>query len=338
MRKFLIILIAIFSISFLFADENEVLLLPYNATSLTQEQSESNPTFLAYPTTLQSQIPEMECPHTFTINAEGDRVEFSKGNLQYQPSTSTWRFAEHQWDIVGDDVSGTVYENGIRCDNTKIGGGYTGWIDLFAWGTSGWFRGYGEYYDPTSTDDNAYNSLKYYIQNRPSTNLDRTNADWGVYNQIGEDAPNTWRTLSSEQWDYIIRLRPNANNLWCMGKIGELGAGCILLPDNWQPIEGLAITPSGDEETNNLTLEDWNEMERHGAVFLPKAGCRMVRLFGAGMGQYWSTTANTTMTVTMGSQTYYAYAYCLMFGSNPSVSSQRRCYGVSVRLVRDVND
>ena len=31
------------------------------------------------------------------------QVCFSKGNLQYQASTNTWRFAENQWDIIGAD-------------------------------------------------------------------------------------------------------------------------------------------------------------------------------------------------------------------------------------------
>lgn len=35
---------------------------------------------------------------TFTINANGDQVYFSKGNLQYQASTNIWRFAENQFD------------------------------------------------------------------------------------------------------------------------------------------------------------------------------------------------------------------------------------------------
>ena len=30
------------------------------------------------------------------------KVHFSKGNLQYQASTNTWRFAEKQYDIIGD--------------------------------------------------------------------------------------------------------------------------------------------------------------------------------------------------------------------------------------------
>ncbi|MBO7529042.1 MAG: hypothetical protein J6T37_04115 [Bacteroidales bacterium] len=46
------------------------------------------------------------------------QVCFSKGNLQYQPSTNTWRFTEHQWDICGHH-------------NSNISQHYSGWIDLF---------------------------------------------------------------------------------------------------------------------------------------------------------------------------------------------------------------
>ena len=31
------------------------------------------------------------------------KVRFSQGNLQYKPSTATWRFALHQYDFVGED-------------------------------------------------------------------------------------------------------------------------------------------------------------------------------------------------------------------------------------------
>lgn len=50
------------------------------------------------------------------------KVIFSSGNLQYQPSTGKWRFAEHQYDFIGED-------------NKNISATYTGWIDLLGWGT-----------------------------------------------------------------------------------------------------------------------------------------------------------------------------------------------------------
>ena len=39
-------------------------------------------------------------PGKFTINAEGDQVQFSKGNLQVQASTNTWYFAENQFETI----------------------------------------------------------------------------------------------------------------------------------------------------------------------------------------------------------------------------------------------
>ena len=74
-------------------------------------------------------------PGRFTVNAEGLQVQFAQGNLQYQASSNTWRFAEHQYDIVGDATIGNVYENGVKSDNTAISSDYDGWIDLFGWGT-----------------------------------------------------------------------------------------------------------------------------------------------------------------------------------------------------------
>ena len=45
-------------------------------------------------------------------------VVFAKGNLQYQASSRTWRFANHQYDVAG-------YDNELADTN------YNGWIDLF---------------------------------------------------------------------------------------------------------------------------------------------------------------------------------------------------------------
>ena len=74
-------------------------------------------------------------PGCFSVNANGQQVQFSQGNLQYRVSTRVWRFAEHQYDVVGDATAGNVYENGVKCNNEAIGNDYDGWIDLFGWGT-----------------------------------------------------------------------------------------------------------------------------------------------------------------------------------------------------------
>ena len=50
-------------------------------------------------------VPEGAINSLFTINADGDQVYFSQGNLQYQASTNTWRFATNQYDYIGSDNS-----------------------------------------------------------------------------------------------------------------------------------------------------------------------------------------------------------------------------------------
>ena len=53
-------------------------------------------------------------PGAFTINANGDKIQFSKGNLQYNATLGshatvngtaqgTWRFAENQWETISKE-------------------------------------------------------------------------------------------------------------------------------------------------------------------------------------------------------------------------------------------
>ena len=68
----------------------------------------------------------------FSVSS-GKQVQFSKGNLQYKASTNTWRFAEHQWDMVGmgygqTNTSNFCYIGGTvaNSDNRRIGSNYNG--------------------------------------------------------------------------------------------------------------------------------------------------------------------------------------------------------------------
>lgn len=54
--------------------------------------------------------------------AAGKKVYFAKGNLQYQSSTKTWRFAEHQYDYISNDRKS----------------GSEGWSDYLSWSADGW--------------------------------------------------------------------------------------------------------------------------------------------------------------------------------------------------------
>ena len=216
--------------------------------------------------------------------SDSTKVYFSQGNLQYQASTNTWRFAEHQWDCVGDSIKGNVYENGVKSDNLKFSPTYDGWIDLFGWGTSGYNSVY-----PYDNYACAFDG--------ESTDIANTNYDWGVYNAIsnGGTQAGQWRTLTKDEWYYVINTRANASSKYGVATVSDV-TGLILLPDNWTLPEGLTFTSeaNGDYAQNTFSTADWTKMEANGAVFLPAAGGRGgTDVYNVGSyGYYWSSSAN----------------------------------------------
>ena len=180
------------------------------------------------------------------------QVRFSAGNLQYNAVAGLWRFADKQYDRIGDD-------------NIRYGKHYAGWIDLFAWGTSGYREKYPYYFSPNSA----------YYGNGTDKNIDGTSYDWGVYNRIanGGDREGMWRTLSVYEWDYLLTGRPDAWLLRTMGQVNGV-QGLVVMPDDWlkRGFDTLLYST-----IYLFTPEQWQVMERAGAVFLPAAGmCKMM--------------------------------------------------------------
>ena len=263
-------------------------------------------------------------PGAFSV-AEGSYVNFSRGNLQYQANTDTWRFAENQWDCVGPD-------------NANISETYDGWIDLFGWGTSGYNHG-AVCYQPWST---STNNSDYWAYGDSGASLsDQTGqADWG-YNAIsnGGNQEGLWHTLSRVEWDYLVNTRPcstlngveNARHAKAM--VNGI-AGLILFPDHYTHPEGVALPVNINAYAslftdNEYTIEQWYDMEAAGAVFLPSAGSRdntSVGGFGTN-GLYWSTTPSSS-----------AFTHRFDFSSEFVVAWGRdgKHLGYSVRLVKNV--
>ena len=192
----------------------------------------------------------------FSIAPE-KQVRFSAGNLQYNAVAGQWRFADKQYDLIGED-------------NIRYGEKYAGWIDLFAWGTSGYREKYPYYFSPNSA----------YYGNGADKNIDGTSYDWGVYNRIynGGNREGMWRTLSVYEWDYLLTKRPDAWLLRTMGQVNGV-QGLVVLPDNWlkRGFDTLHFST-----IYLFTPEQWQVMERAGAVFLPAAGmCKMMNYVAA---------------------------------------------------------
>ena len=267
------------------------------------------------------------------------RVYFSKGNLQYQASTNTWRFADRQYDFVGGFVgSGNDVEYVGTMDgnsNTWISSTNTRWIDLFGWGTSGWSGSGATYYQPWSSQSGSYPFDDQYPE-----------SDWAWHNAIsnGGNAVHVWRSLDCWEWYYLFNSRHDASQKYGTGRVDGVG-GLIILPDNWILPEGCTFVP-GFASTNNdwshnsyyssrMGGVSWDKMEAAGAVFLPAAGYRVgttTYKLGEG-GFYWPFTADGDNSDGVSSISFYSNEWT---DGSPYIII-RNYYGLSVRPVLDIN-
>ena len=298
------------------------------------------------PPTPPSDIPEGAINGLFTINEYGDQVYFSQGNLQYQASTNIWRFAEKQWDYVGDNNYGNVYENGEKCDNLLISSTYDGWIDLFGWATSGYDHG-AVCYQPWSYVS-GYPNNNFNAYGNPGYNLyDQTGkADWG-YNAIfnGGCEEHLWRTLTADEWDYVVNTRNTTSGIryakaTITDDIDGFISGVVLLPDDWnESYFALVETNSqyAEYSSNYITPTEWeNHLESKGAVFLPASGfrCGIYEINYVGWwGGYWSSSRDSY-------SGYHITAHAFSFVTEDlfATDSQEHETGLSVRLVKDANE
>lgn len=208
--------------------------------------------------------PEGAINGLFTIGPS-QKVYFSKGNLQFHAYNNKWRFAEAQWNYIGQN-------------NANIGPNYNGWIDLFGWGT-------GE--DPTSTQSHD------------------TFHEWGdnpISN--GGNETGLWRTLTKDEWGYVFNVRQTNTNLngtanarYAKALVNNV-KGIILFPDDYQHPSGITVpkninNPSIDfaATNNNYTQSQWQSMQTNGCVFIPITGQRSGSIISdLEKGHYWSST------------------------------------------------
>ena len=279
----------------------------------------------------------MSLSDLFSVSANS-KVRFSKGNLQWTATgthtvyngnaestvNGTFRFAEHQYDYIGSA-------------NSSISSSYTGYIDLFGYGTSGYSS-----VDPYSTTTT--------VGSYASGNINDTYYDWGKYNSIVNgsvtDAYGTWRTLTQSEWSYVISTRAAStingtmNVRFAKAQVNGVN-GLILFPDLFvwptsvthYPLfgEGAATFASAQ-----YSLEEWQALEDMNAIFLPAAGHRSEGTTVSSafdFGVYWTSTNFSDND-----------AYVMQFRSNEDGSDVRvdasdgrgrKNMGLAVRLVKD---
>lgn len=212
------------------------------------------------------------------------KVRFSPGNLQYVDGE--WRFAEHQGDVL------SVYNN-VTCD-------------LFRWSAENTNWGL------TAEDDAAANTWK---------NYRAPFVDWGTNPQLIEALGEGWRTLTVEEWDYLLNKRS------FNGDTGLYNSYVTAVVDGQY---GLIIYPDGytDQMKDDDKIPD-------SCVFLPGCGYRegsKVYDTDSKRGRYHTASPHPTTPWECMTLSFYQDN-----GNNRArLVSFHRITGVAVRLVRDV--
>lgn len=181
--------------------------------------------------------------YTFTINADGDKVEFSPGNLYYDDISSSWNFEAHQWDYRTYQGLDAFIDGETPVTKTPDG----------HWGLFGWSGGQTNtrWGKSTSTTNSDYSG---------------TFEDWGT-NTIDEDVEDTWHTLKLSEWEYILNTRNINNNIrYVYATLTNGVKGLIIFPDNYNSTttnldyipEGAVFLPAaGFRNGTQLNTNGW---------------------------------------------------------------------------------
>ncbi len=218
------------------------------------------------------------------------KVHFSHGNLRYTVSSGVWDFYPNQYDCA------STYESNV--------------ISLFNWG-----------YNKTQSiipDGSFTNNVSLASGNLVSEQ------DWGYH--VGEK--NTWRTLTTEEWQYLFNEGAYANatreGLYAYGVTVAGKANCtVLYPDGFS---GKKV--SNGDLTSYDTASEWEAAQNEGVVCLPAVGYRSSGSVNDvnQTATYWSSTAYDSNN-----------AYIVYFNSTNLLSGpyNNRDHGYAVRLVTD---
>ena len=179
--------------------------------------------------------------------AEGKKVQFAHGNLRCEGERyeDEWSMAKQQYEVLGQD---NIDDRGSRS--------YPAWlVDLLCWSTLDNYYGVSSYY--------------YYDDEEAKSYFNGSFADWGECPAVIRDLGPGWRTLSKDEWNYLLNERPNAAQLKMLATIAiddeNKVKGLVLIPDDWTAPDGLLLS-------EEMTAAQWTAIEQTGVVFLPIAG------------------------------------------------------------------
>ena len=221
----------------------------------------------------------------FTVNDEGKQVYFAAGNLTYDVSTTAWGIYKNQYDCA------TGFDPNL--------------ISLFTWG-----------YDATKSINPSGTA---FVETDPkASGTFSKSEDWG-YVFGGESS--VWRTLSIDEWEYLLNKRTMANveDRYSLDILYGGKRGMVLYPDDYNG----SVLQFGINYTDETFPKD--------CVFLPVAGARSGTNFvHPDEGNYWTSSFYPDVIGPNSKILYFEWnvAYTT-YGAD-------RRFGMSVRLVTDV--
>ena len=293
-----------------------------------------------YYQSMLTMLPEGAIAAKFTINASGDKVYFSQGNLQaviasgptdtYNYTASSWKFAENQWDYIGNAAGNTSFAVGST-------------VDLFGWvGTSASYNTYGLCTQSSSNND--------YYGTKKGSEGETLKSEWGTLpiTNGGNAANSGWRTLkggNDSEWKYLLSDRTTGGTVFGTAAARYAHAvintdafgvrGLILFPDGVDIASSEVTTPGTvnaiSDYATKCTSVQWTALEAKGCVFLPAAGYRLGASvsYAGEEGDYWSSSPDDSF-VYGASCVYFDFSHLKPAAAE---GGYRYC-GFSVRLVR----
>lgn len=136
----------------------------------------------------------------------------------------------------------------------------------------------------------------------------------GDFKDWGETKGDGWRTLTKDEWEYLL------DNHHHPGRWSSVNGveGFVVAPDNFTGVLAASYSDKGALTAEAILAAD-------DILFLPVAGDRLINsVYLQGIGYYWSSSSNGDDN-----------AYYVKFSNGPSINTEGRVFGYSVRLVKE---
>ena len=240
--------------------------------------------------------PDAPIPGVFTVNSNGKRVRFAKGNLTY--NSNTWSFLDNSWS----------YNTNPLAYSTSDGSQHFYWYDVIrylpeALRTAGWYA--------LSSDEWRY-LLGYDSHNTPDS---KRTVKWHRFAKITVSGTTDLEATGDRRYILIFPDSFKGTD-WNESTMGPKPAD--------------TACDGGGESAGTYTVANFTAMQNAGIVILPAASCQFYSVYSwdaAGCcGHYWTSTVDDS------DHAYFLYFNYM----GVCILSDPMSYCLAVRLVQNV--